>query len=316
MLFIYKKVALQINAIESLDLETDSTLLIASEFQARGYHVYYYKPSDLFWKDDHLFAYVIALSIGKQRYKKLTIKMLLPLRNFDFILIRQNPPFDEQYLSTTYLLETVSAVFFINHPQAIRNVPEKLSILQFSNLIPETIVCHSLDHSKTFMCKHPIFIAKPLYSCGGDGVIKIRAYKSQDIVILKNMFLKYRFLMLQEFLPIVTSDGDKRVIIIDNVIIGAVQRIPKKRDFRANSILGGAIHRTSLGAQEKQISVIIANFLKSKNILFTGLDLLGGKLIEINVTSPTCLQALNKIIKVKSEVFIVDCIEKRITRKF
>ena len=189
-------------------------------------------------------------------------------------------------------------------------------ILQFSNLIPETIVCHSLDHSKTFMCKHPIFIAKPLYSCGGDGVIKIRAYKSQDIVILKNMFLKYRFLMLQEFLPIVTSDGDKRVIIIDNVIIGAVQRIPKKRDFRANSILGGAIHRTSLGAQEKQISVIIANFLKSKNILFTGLDLLGGKLIEINVTSPTCLQALNKIIKVKSEVFIVDCIEKRITRKF
>mgnify|MGYP006074584199 CR=1 FL=1 len=309
---ISKNIALQIDPLNSLHYDSDSTLLIAKEFQQRGYELYYYEPTELLWQSGKLFAHVTAITIQRQECKKTAPKTLIPLESFAIILIRQIPPFNQEYLSTTYLLETLKNVFFLNHPQAIRDVAEKLSILHFPQSIPKTIVCNSLEDAEAFARKQQICIAKPLYGCRGSDVIKITMDEPESLGELTGMISKHGFIMMQEFLSKVTADGDKRVIIIDGVITGAIQRMPKKGDFRTNSGLGGTVYKTVLTAKEKIVSEKVALYLKKKNILLAGIDLLEEKLLEINVTSPTCLVALNQLLGLKSEKIIVDHIEKKI----
>jgi len=307
-----KKIILQIDHIESLDFASDSTMLIASEFQQRGYEVYYLHPTDLVWQQNSLYAQATAIKISQSRYTKLSPSNLISLQDFAVVLIRQNPPFNQQYLTTTHLLETLPNCYFMNHPEALRNVAEKLSILNFPEYIPQTMVCHSLEQAQSFITHNKICVAKSLYGFGGNEVIKINKDNKKTIHNLTAMFAKHGFLMLQEYLPDVSEFGDKRVIIIAGKVIGAIQRIPRDGDFRANSILGGTLHATHLTISEKKMSIKIARFIHKKNILLAGIDLLNEKLLEINVTSPTCLVALNKLTKINCEKVIVDHIEKKL----
>jgi glutathione synthase len=308
----HKKIVLQIDPIESLDFDSDSTMLIANEFQQRGYEIFYFAPADLVWQNNSLYAQATAISLAQNNYTKLSQSSLISLQDFAVIFIRQIPPFNQQYLTTTHLLETLPNCYFMNHPEALRNVAEKLSILNFPEFIPQTIICHSLQQAQNFIKQKQICVAKSIYGCGGSEVIKIDSNNEQTIQDLTAMFAEHGFLMLQEYLPEVTKVGDKRVIIIAGKVIGAVQRMPRDGDFRANNVLGGTLHATKLTALEEKISAKIARYLNKKNILLAGIDLLNEKLIEINVTSPTCLVALNQLTKTNCEKDIVDHIEKKI----
>lgn len=311
MLKTYKKIALQIDPIESLNFDLDSTVLIANELQQRGYELFYFEPADLVWQNNSLHAQATAIKLTPSKYTKLSPSNLISLQDFTAIFIRQNPPFNQQYLATTYLLQTLPNCYFMNHPEALRNVPEKFSILNFPEYIPQTMVCHSLQHAQNFIKQKQICVAKSTYGCGGSEVILIDTNNKKTIEELTAMFTKHGFLMLQEFLPEVIKFGDKRVIIIAGKVIGAVQRIPRDGDFRTNNVLGGTSHPTKLTNLETQISTKIATYLNQNNILLAGIDLLNEKLIEINVTSPTCLVSLNQLNNINCEKVIVDHIEKQ-----
>ncbi|WPX96108.1 glutathione synthase [Candidatus Bandiella euplotis] len=309
------KVALQIDPIETLNFTTDSTLLIASELQERGYKLFCYSPQDLLLDCGKLYAIgdYIELDCGGETFTKYGWQKLL-LEDFQIILIRQNPPFNQQYLTTTYILETLQKPLIINNPRAIRNVSEKLSIMNFQRLIPNTIVTENIGEIISFSHEHKTVIVKSLYNYGGEGVFKLEYVDENFQVTIKQLLKTYGYLMVQEYLPEIVSSGDKRVMLMDGEIIGAISRIPPSEEFRANMVLGGKGYPTTLTKTEKDICNAVGGFLKEENIFLAGIDLISEKLIEINVTSPTGLVVMNKLYNRTLEKIIVDKIENKLKR--
>ena len=308
-----KTVALQIDPLESLNFTTDSTLLIANELQSRGYELFSYSPEDLSFEQGHLHAMgsYIELDYKRKTFAKLESKKVL-LKDFQIIFVRQNPPFDQKYLTATYMLETLRGPTIINDPQAIRNISEKLCIMNFPKLIPDTIVTNNHREIKNFLVRHNVAIAKSLYGFGGADVVKLTR-DDKDIDAKINLLLeKYGHLMVQEFLSDVNTLGDKRVMIMEGEVIGAINRMPSPEDFRANLVLGGKAYSTTLTEKEIEICAIVGHFLKSKNLFLAGVDLIAEKLIEINVTSPTGLVAINNLHQQAIEKIIVDKIETKV----
>lgn len=306
------KIAFQMEHLEELTFSSDTSILIANEIQNRGDKIYYYQPKDIIYNAGHFFVKSSRFVVNYEERSFNVIEKFLwnNIRCYDAVFIRQNPPFNLSYLTTTYLLEQIKDVYFVNDPRSIRNLNEKLSILNFPDLIPRTIVVSDLIQAENFLFQESQCVIKSLYDYGGNNIKMI----SNNLIgkkVLSNMIKNFGFVMMQKFIDRIYCVGDKRVIILDGSIEGVLKRINFK-DFRVNSLLGG----TGLPAELNNNEIILCNkvgtFLKKENILLAGIDIIDGKLIEINVTSPTCFIAIQKIYNINLAKKIVDLLYKRI----
>jgi len=291
------RIAVQMDPLESIDIKTDSTFIICLEAQKRGYKLFHYLPQDISIKKNKIYtqgSYFNLFPHLKKFFKKKN-KQEVVLNSFDFILIRQDPPFNMNYITSTYFLEMIKGPVILNDPKSIRDNSEKLSILNFKNLIPPTIITKNLDECFRFHKIHKTTIIKPLYGNGGEGIEKVSGRKQSEL----NKFYKsiYKFdqpIIIQKFLPEIKF-GDRRIILIDGKYVGSVARIPKRGKITANFHTGGTAKKTGLIKRDKKICKVLGPFLKKNRLFFTGIDVIGNYLTEINVTSPTGIQEINKL---------------------
>ena len=289
----------QIDSLSLLNPETDSSLDIIKEGLKLGVNVWITDPKDLTF-------YAGRISNIAYRVKDLSLKLYKPkkifLENFDFFFIRQDPPFDMNYISNCYLLELHKKFnkkpFFINDPTGIKNFTEKIFPLYFHSFMPKTMVSCSVEALKFMFKKHNVLVFKPLYCKGGEGIYKFSRKDKYAIPAFQKLLSKYKSpVVIQEFIENVKY-GDKRVILINGKAVGAINRIPKKGAFKANLHLGGTAGKTKLSKKENDICQKLASVLKENKLFFVGIDLIDQKLTEINVTSPTGLIQLKELYKI------------------
>lgn len=286
-------IAIQIDHISKLNMLLDSSMFIGLSLQKLGHKIFYYHPENLLYENDVISADLNEIVISFTdcySIDHISKSNREDLSKFDLILIRQDPPFDMNYITTCYLLNMVnsSKSLVLNNPTSILQNSEKLAALQFSNYIPKTIIASDIDsHVKNFIEQQKNVIAKPLYGHGGNDITLIN---NADPLI--DLIKTHGTVVLQEFLPEVKTDGDKRIYMIDGEIIGSFQRIPKDGEIKANLSAGGSAYKTSLTNREKEICDSLSGWLKENKIVFAGIDVLNGFLIEINITSPTGLTTL------------------------
>ncbi len=290
------RIAVQMDPIEKMIVNHDTSLALMVEAQARGHELWWWAPNDLFYETGVIKARArrVSVSLREGAHYKTHEEAVCAADDFDVILVRQDPPFDMGYVSNTYLLELTKALV-INPPLGIRNISEKMSILQFSELTPKTWVGRDLDALEAFAKRFDQVVLKVLFLMGGDGVIKLSA---RDPAFRANAeaFLHAAGrepILAQEFLPAV-SGGDKRLFVIGGEPFAALKRLPKQGDFRANLHAGGTAAAGELDDDDRAIVKAVAPLLEREGIVFAGLDVIAGKLIEINVTSPTLAQELKR----------------------
>ena len=303
-------VAFQIDIIESLDLKTDSTILFMYEAYIRGYNIFSYEPKNLSFCEGKVVARGVKISFVGLIPKPIR-RQNLDLSNFDIIFIRQNPPFNMFYISATYILDLLKKVIFINNPSGIRNSPEKLLTTYFPELIPPTIISRDIQVIQTFIKKYISVVLKPLYNFGGRGVLKLKSNNNNLFNILKILLKKIQEpIVIQKFLPEVYK-GDIRILLFNQEPVGAFRRVPKQNDFRGNLIMGGRVEKYLLTNKDREICEVIKPILKKHGLIFVGIDIINGFLIEINTTSPTGINAFNKIENITLESSLWDIIEKK-----
>ena len=234
------------------------------------------------------------------------------LDKFDYIFVRQDPPYNMEYISSMHLLEQIShKVRIINNPQGIRNAPEKISMLKYKNIIPPTIITRSKNEVNLFLNKHGTSVIKPLYGNGGEGVFLLSKKDKNFNQIVENFILnKQEPFILQKFISQV-KDGDKRIILIDGEPVAAIKRMPKRNEIRSNIHVGGNCEKTKLTKQDEIICNEIKNYLKTEGLFFVGIDVIGKYLIEINVTSPTCIQEIKRLYKIDIASFLWDKLDQK-----
>lgn len=308
-----KKCALQMDAIESINIKSDSSFILALEAINRGYELYHYGVDDLYYEDGNVFANMRRLDLKYEvgnHYKWLGKPEIVKLDDLDVIWIRQDPPFDMSYITNTHLLDLVKdKVKIFNNPSAIRNAPEKLLTTYYQDICAPTMITRTPNMVKEFRAKHKEIIIKPLYGNGGDGVFHIKENDDNISSLLSMFFEKNREpIIVQKYLPQVRN-GDKRIILVNGEPKACINRVPADREARANLHIGGKHEKSSLSENDKLICSTIAPYLKEKGLLFVGIDVIGDCLTEINVTSPTCIQECNKLYNLKIESDIWDCIE-------
>lgn len=283
--------------IETMIVDHDTSLALMVEAQARGHELWWWAPNDLFYDAGVIKARArrVSVSFEKGAHYKTHEEAIRAADDFDIILVRQDPPFDMGYISNTYLLELTKALV-INPPLGIRNISEKMSILQFPELTPTTWVGRDIDALEAFARRYEQVVLKVLFLMGGDGVIKLSssdpAFRAKASAFIEAAGREP--ILAQEFLPAV-SGGDKRVFVIDGEPFAALRRMPKEGDFRANLHVGGQALAGELDDADRAIVAAVAPLLKGEKIVFAGLDVIAGKLIEINVTSPTLAQELKRL---------------------
>jgi glutathione synthase len=290
------RIAVQMDPIETMVVERDTSLALMIEAQNRGHEVWWFAPSEVFYEAGSVKARSrpVQVSLNPAKHYENGPDEVRALDDFDVVLVRQDPPFDMGYVSNTYLLEQAKAMV-LNPPLGIRNISEKMSILQFPGLTPTTWVGRDLDALTAFAKRYDQVVLKVLYLMGGDGVIKLRS-GDPDFRVRAAKFMDAvgrEPILAQEFLPAV-SGGDKRIFVLDGEAFGAVRRVPTGGDFRANLHAGGVAEGADLDAVDRDIVAAIAPLLRRERILFAGIDVIAGKLIEINVTSPTLVQELKR----------------------
>ncbi len=285
-----KILIIQGSNLKKIKIKTDTSFFLGLEAQRRGYQIYYYEPKDLSFVNGKVTA--LCLKVKFDNKAKLPVKVInkkvLNLFKAKLILIRNDPPFDQQYINTTFILEHISKkVRVINHPKSLRDVPEKLFSLRLIKYMPKTLISENLNEIKTFFKNNKKIVMKPIEGYSGNDVKLITKFNKSLI----NKFLKkYHHLMFQKFIPQILK-GDKRVFIINGQIKGAISRLPKKGSILSNMSKGAAAKIIEIDKHELKICKIVANELKKQNIYFAGIDFIQGKLIgDINVTSPTGLK--------------------------
>jgi glutathione synthase len=287
---ISKIVAIQGNHPSKLNPITDTSVFLAHEIQKKKYKIFYYDPKDLSVINYKIIAsgFFIKFNYSKKKFFKILKKQKLDLTKCEFILIRQDPPFNLEYISATYILDNINnKVKIINNPTSIRNVSEKLYSVKYKKFMPNTIFTQNIDEIKIFFKKHKKIILKPIHSYGGNDIHLLTKFNSK---LINKFIKKHDHIMCQKFLPNIKK-GDKRVFIINGKICGAISRIPKKGSFLSNMSKGAKPINIQLTKIENKISKLIANDLKKENIYFAGIDFIDGKLNgDINVTSPTGLK--------------------------
>ena len=291
-------VAVQMDPIERINIRGDSTFALLIEAQKRGHRLSYYTPDKLAQRSDKVFAAVQPLDVRDQAGAHFTLgeAKRTELTDFDVILLRQDPPFDLAYITTTHLLERIHPkTLVVNDPAHVRNAPEKIFVLEFSDLMPPTLVTRDLAEIKLFREEHGDIVMKPLYGHGGSAVFRLTK-EDVNFGSLYDLFAtSFREQwMVQKFLPAV-KEGDKRIILVDGEFAGAINRVPAADDLRSNMVRGGAAQATELTAKERDICKRLGPALRERGLLFVGIDVIDGLLTEINVTSPTGLRAIKNL---------------------
>jgi glutathione synthase len=292
------KVAVQMDPIERIDIRGDSTFALLLEAQLRGHAISYYTPDRLAMQDGRVFATVRPLQVQDQvgDHFRLGAPQRCELSTFDVVLLRQDPPFDLAYITTTHLLERLQPdTLVVNDPAQVRNAPEKMFVMEFPELMPPTLITRDLAAIKEFRALHGDIVMKPLYGKGGEAVFRL-AKEDLNFGSLYDLFtVTFREQwVVQKFLPAV-KDGDKRIILVDGEFAGAVNRVPAPDDLRSNMVRGGTPKETDLTAREHEICKRIGPALRARGLLFVGIDVIDGYLTEINVTSPTGIRAVKKL---------------------
>ena len=295
---INKIVAIQGNSISSLNAKTDTTIFLANEIQNKKYSIFYYQPKNLSIIDSKVIArgFFIKINYNNKKFFTIVKKQKLELVNCKFILIRQDPPFNSEYISTTYILDKIKKkVKIINDSSSIRNISEKLYAARYQKFMPETIFSQNIIEIKQFFKKNNKVIIKPIHGYGGNNIYLLKKF---NLTFIKKFIKKHDFIICQKYLSKI-SKGDKRVFIINGKIVGAISRIPKKGSFLSNMSKGAKPINIKLTKIEKSISKLVAKDLKKENIFFAGIDFIDQKLNgDINVTSPTGLKTLYDLSKI------------------
>ena len=284
-----KILAIQGSSLKKINIKTDTTFFLALEAQKRNYDIYYFEPQDLSFINGEVSVKCLHVKFikNKNQYYKILKKYKFNLSDAKVLLIRNEPPFNQQYINTTFILEHIAKkVKIINDPKSLREVPEKLFSINLIKHMPSTLISEDLNEIKNFIKKNKKVIIKPVESYSGNDVVLINGFK---LKIIKDYLKKYNHVIFQKFLPKITK-GDKRVFIINGKVKGVISRIPKKGSILSNMSKGAIAKNTDISPQEMKISKIVSKMLVKKNIYFAGIDFVQGKLIgDINVTSPTGL---------------------------
>ena len=295
---INKIIAIQGNHPSTLNPKTDTSVFLANEIQKKNYEIFYYDPKNLSVKGSKVIAegFFINFNYNNKKFYKILRKQKLDLVKCKYILIRQDPPFNMEYISTTYILETIkNKVKIINDPTSIRNISEKLYSIKYKKFMPNTIFTQDINEIKIFFKKNKNVILKPIHSFGGNDIHLLSKFK---LKFIKRFIKKHNYIICQKYLSKI-SKGDKRVFLINGKVCGAISRVPKKGSYLSNMSKGAVPKNTQLTKLEKKISQIIAKNLKKEQIYFAGIDFIDQKLNgDINVTSPTGLKTLYDISKI------------------
>ena len=307
-------VAIQMDPIEAIDIDADSTFVLALEGQRRGHGLFHYLPRDLTYDHGRVVARARPLTVRREKGSHFTLgePEAIDLRTLDIVLMRQDPPFNLAYIAATHLLERVHPeTLVINDPVAVRNAPEKLFVTQFPELMPPTLITYEKAEVKAFRREHVDIIVKPLYGNGGAGVFHIGP-EDENLDSLLDLLAQTvnEPLVVQKYLPEI-KQGDKRIVLIDGRPAGAINRIPPPGDARANMHAGGRAEKSTLTRRDREICEVLGPVLNEQGLVFVGIDVIGGFLTEINVTSPTGLQEINRFDGVSLEARIWDAIEAR-----
>ena len=308
-------VAIQMDAMGTIDIAGDSTFALALEGQARGHALFHYLPADLSLQQGRVVARARPLQVRPEagNHYDLGDAQLLDLAAMDVVLMRQDPPFDMSYITATHLLEHIHPeTLVVNDPVHVRNAPEKLFVTQFENVMPPTLITRDTALIHEFRAEHLDIIVKPLFGNGGAGVFHIEP-EDENLNALLEMFagLYREPIIVQKYLPEIRQ-GDKRIILIDGVAAGAVIRVPPAGEARANLHVGARAEKTELTRREQEICAAIGPALSERGLIFVGIDVIGDFLTEINVTSPTGIMEINRLDDARLDALVWDAIEARV----
>ncbi len=292
------KIAVQMDPIERINVRGDSTFALLLEAQARGHSIAYYTPDRLALREARVFAAVQSLQVRDEVGNHFTLgePRRTELSEMDVILLRQDPPFDLAYITTTHLLERIHPkTLVVNNPREVRDAPEKIFVMEFPDLMPPTLITRDLAEIKAFRVEHGDIVMKPLYGKGGEAVFRL-AQEDLNFGSLYDLFsVTFREQwVVQKFLPAV-KHGDKRIILVDGEFAGAVNRVPAPDDLRSNMVRGGTPKETDLTPREREICHRLGPALRERGLIFVGIDVIDGFLTEINVTSPTGIRAIKNL---------------------
>ena len=307
-------VAFQMDPVESVDIDADTTFVLALEAQERGHELWVYQPDDLVFRDGAVLARCRPMTLRRRKggHVSLDDARWLDLSAVDVVLMRQDPPFDMAYITATHILEKLMpSTLVVNDPAGVRNAPEKLFATEFPGIMPPTLITRSLEAMRTFRDEHRDIIVKPLYGNGGAGVFHIPP-GDENLASLHEMFISVSRepLMVQAYLPEVRQ-GDRRIILIDGEPAGVINRVPPAGEARSNMHVGGRPERAAMTPRDHEICRVIGPELVRRGMILVGIDVIGDWLTEINVTSPTGIQEINRFDGSKLESRVWDAIEKR-----
>ena len=313
-------VAVQMDPLEGINTAGDSTFALMLGAQARGHKLYYYLADALTWQDGRLYAgahEVSVQAVAGDHFRRGDFAILDLGKDVDVVLMRQDPPFDLGYITATHLLERIQGeTLVVNDPGAVRNAPEKLWVLDFARFMPPTMLTRSLGAAREFLKAHGDIVIKPLHGFAGGSVFRVGGDGRNLAALIELFNTTYREPhVLQAFLPEI-AQGDKRIVLVDGEVAGAINRVPGKGEIRSNLAVGGTAEATELTATEREICAALGPELKRRGLLFVGIDVIGGKwLTEINVTSPTGIVAIDAFNGSDTPARIWDAIEARVAAR-
>jgi len=311
-------VAVQMDPIERINIGGDSTFALMLKAEERGYTLYHYLADQLSWRDGRVIAHARPVSVRAVAGDHYTLGEARNIdlgSDVDVVLMRQDPPFDIGYITATHLLEMLDGeTLVVNNPREVRNAPEKLFVTQFADLMPPTLITRRLEEVLAFRRRHGAIVVKPLHGNAGAAVFKL-GEDDGNLPALVELFSNVwrEPFMVQRFLPRV-SEGDKRIVLVDGKVAGAINRLPKAGEIRSNLAAGGNAAQTALTAREEEICARLGPELKRRGLLFVGIDVIDGHLTEINVTSPTGIVAIDRFNGTDTAGMIWDAILGRLGR--
>ena len=313
------RVAVQMDPIESIGIAGDSTFALMLKAQERGDALYHYLAQDLAYDEGRVTARARPLAVRREAGNHFTAGAPLKIdlaKDIDVVLMRQDPPFDIGYITATYLLERIAGqTLVVNDPRSVRDAPEKLFVLDFARFMPPTLITRSLDDLRGFHAAHREIVVKPLHGNAGAAVFRI-GHDGTNLAALAELFGEVwrEPFIAQAFLPAV-AEGDKRIVLVDGKVAGAINRKPKSGEIRSNLAAGGTAEATGLSAREREICDALGPELKARGLIFVGIDVIGGMLTEINVTSPTGIVAIDAFNGSDTPAMIWDAIDARLAAR-
>ena len=313
-------VAVQMDPLATINIAGDSSFALMLSAQSRGHRLFHYAAEDLNWSDGRLWARAHPVEVRRVEGDHFTFGEPVKLdlgRDADVVLMRQDPPFDLGYITATHLLERIAGeTLVVNDPASVRNAPEKVWVLDYARFMPPTLVTRSLEETRLFLAEHGAIVVKPLHGNGGKAIFRVGA-DGENLSALMEVFNQTwrEPHMVQAFLPDVAK-GDKRIVLVDGQVAGAINRLPGEGEIRSNLAVGGSAEKTGLTEREREICAALAPELKARGLLFVGIDVIGGEwLTEINVTSPTGIVAIERFDGTDVAGMIWDAIEAKVAAR-